>query len=188
MSNPRQDRAAKHLQGWLEYKPDLDITEQERAEFLKIFVEKADDDLADCSHDDQYRKVWAALSAGLLEHLNGLGIESAALKSLYENLLNNALLRPSKVKLGGKTTGQTKPFNEEWVRACTIALWERFPEGRAQLYIDCKRHIHIKIGGIPKLVENFKNGTLGRVDLINLVETARNRIEKTGATTLKDLL
>ena len=51
MSNPRQDRAAKHLQGWLEYKPDLDITEQERAEFLKIFIEKADDDLADCSTD-----------------------------------------------------------------------------------------------------------------------------------------
>lgn len=33
MSNPRQDRAAKHLQSWLEYKPDLDITEQERADY-----------------------------------------------------------------------------------------------------------------------------------------------------------
>ena len=39
MSNPRQDRAAKYLQGWLEYKPDLDITKQERANFLKTFFE-----------------------------------------------------------------------------------------------------------------------------------------------------
>jgi len=188
MSNPRQDRAAKHLQGWLEYKPDLDITEQERAEFLKIFIEKADDDLADCSTDEQYRRVWAALSAGLLEHLNGLGIESAALKFLHENLINSALFRPSKVNLGAKISGRTKPLAEEWPRACIIALWERFPERRAELSTECKNHTHIESLDIPKLVENFKNGTLGRGDLINLVETARNRIEKTGANALKGLL
>jgi hypothetical protein len=188
MNNPRQDRAAKHLQGWLEYKPDLGISEQERAEFLKIFIEKADDDLADCNTDDQYRKVWAALSAGLLEHLNGLDIESAALRSLHDNLLNSALLRPSKVNLGAKRSGQTKPLPEEWSRACVIALWERFPERRAELSTECKNHTHIESLDIPKLVENFKNGTLGRGDLINLVETARNRIEKTGANTVKSLL
>jgi hypothetical protein len=163
MSNPRQDRAAKHLQSWLEYKPDLDITEQERAEFLKIFIEKADDDLADCSTD-------------------------AALKFLHENLINSALFRPSKVNLGAKISGQTKPLAEEWPRACIIALWERFPERRAELSTECKKHTHVKSGGIPKLVENFKTGTLGRGDLIDLVKTARNRIEKTGANTLKGLL
>jgi len=188
MSNPRQDRAAKHLQGWLEYKPDLDITEQERAEFLKIFIEKADDDLADCSTDEQYRRVWAALSAGLLEHLNGLDIESAALKFLHENLINNALFRPSKVNLGAKISGRTKPLAEEWTRACIIALWERHPGTREQLSVDCSKYTDVKSGSIAKLVENFKNGTLARGDLYNLVETARKRIETIGSKRLKDIL
>ena len=188
MSNPRQDRAAKYLQGWLEYKPGLDITEQERANFLKTFVEKADEDLADCSTDHQYRQVWVALSAGLLEHLNSLDIESAALRSLYDSLLNSALLRPPKVKLGAETRGQTKPIGEEWARSCVIALWELYPDRRAQHSIDCKKHTDIKPGSIAKLVENFKNETLGRRDLQNLVETARKRIKKTGGKTLKDLL
>ena len=188
MSNPRQDRAAKHLQSWLAYKPDLAITDQGRANFLKTFFEKADEDFADCSSDHHYRTVWVALSAGLLEHLNSLDIESAALRSLHDNLLNSALLRPSKVNLGAEISGQTKPLPEEWSRACVIALWESYPEGRAQLSIECKKHTDIKSGAIAKLVENFKNGTLGRGDLRNLVETARKRIEATGGKTLKDLL
>ena len=188
MSNPRQDRAAKYLQGWLEYKPDLDITKQERANFLKTFLEKADEDFADCSTDDHHRIVWVAVSAGLLEHLNSLRIESAALRSLYDNLVNSALLRPPEVKLGATVSGQAKPLAEEWTRACVIALWERYPEQREQLSIDCRKHTDIKPGSIAKLVENFKNGTLGRGDLLNLVETARNRIEETGENTLKGLL
>jgi len=188
MSNPRQDRAAKHLQSWLAYKPDLAITDQERANFLKTFFEKAEEDFADCRTDDQRRIVWAAVSGGLLEHLNSLKIESAALRSLYDNLLNSGLRRPPEVKLGAGIDGQTKPFAEEWTRACVIALWERYPEQRAQLSIDCRKHTNIKPGSIAKLVENFKNGRLGRGDLLNLVETARKRIEKAGGRTLKDVL
>jgi len=188
MSNPRQDRAAKYLQGWLEYKPDLDITKQERANFLKTFFEEADKDFADCRSDDHHREIWVAVSAGLLEHLNSLDIESAALRSLYDNLLNSALHRPPKVELGAEKSGKTKPVGEEWVRACVIALWERYPDKRAQLSIDCKKHTDIKPGSIAKLVENFKYGTLGRSDLQNLVETARKRIKNTGGGTLKDLL
>jgi hypothetical protein len=188
MSKPRQDRAAKHLQSWLKYKPKSRISEQQRAEFLRTFIKKADDDLADCSTDDQYRKVWAALSAGLLEHLNGQNIDSEALKFLHENLIDNALFRPSKVKLGAKISGGTKPYAEEWTRACIIALWERFPERRAQLETEAKKIAGIGRQSIPKLVENFKNGNLGRVDLVNSVETARKRIDETSANTLKGLL
>ena len=102
----------------------------------------------------------AAVSGGLLEHLNSLDIDSAALRSLHDNLINSALLRPPEVKLGANISGQTKPLAEEWARACVIALWERHPDKRAQLSIDCKKHTNIKPGSIAKLVENFKNGTL----------------------------
>ena len=64
MNRPRQDRAAKHLQSWLAYKPDLAITDQGRANFLKTFFEKADEDFADCSSDHHYRTVWVAVSGG----------------------------------------------------------------------------------------------------------------------------
>ena len=183
-----QDRAAKYLQGWLDYKPNLDITEQERANFLKTFFEKADKDLADCRTVDQYRKVWTAVLGGLVKHLNSLEIDSTALRSLHYNLMNSALLRPSEVKLGANISGQTKPLAEEWRRACVIALWEEYPDKRAQLSIDSKKHTDIKPGSIAKLVENFKNGTLSRGDLYKLVETARKRIKTTGGKTLKDLL
>ena len=113
MSNPRQDRAGMYLQTWLKHKPNPDNSEQERANFLKTFLEKADKDFADCSTDDQYRKVWAAVSGGLLEHLNSLDIDSAALRSLHDNLINSALLRPPEVKLGANISGQTKPLAEE---------------------------------------------------------------------------
>ena len=119
----------------------------------------------------------AAVSGGLLEHLNNRDIDSTALRSLHDNLINSALLRPPDVKLGANISGQTKPLAEEWARACVIALWERHPDKRAQLSIDCKKHIDIKPGSIAKLVENFKYGTLGRSDLQNLVETARKRIK-----------
>ena len=188
MSNPRQDRAGMYLQTWLKHKPNPDNSEQERANFLKTFLEKADKDFADCSTDDQYRKVWAAVSGGLLEHLNNLDIDSAALRSLHDNLINSALLRPPEVKLGANISGQTKPLAEEWARACVIALWERYPDKRAQLSIDCKKHTDIKPGSIAKLVENFKNGTLTRGDLYNLVETARKRIKTIGSKRLKDIL
>ena len=188
MSNPRQDRAGMYLQTWLKHKPNPDNSEQERANFLKTFLEKADKDFADCSTDDQYRKVWAAVSGGLLEHLNSLDIDSTALRSLHDNLINSALLRPPEVKLGANISGQTKPLAEEWARACVIALWERYPDKRAQLSIDCKKHTDIKPGSIAKLVENFKNGTLTRGDLYNLVETARKRIEAIGSKRLKDIL
>ena len=128
MSNPRQDRAGMYLQTWLKHKPNPDNSEQERANFLKTFLEKADKDFADCSTDDQYRKVWAAVSGALLEHLNSLEIDSAALRSLHDNLINSALLRPPEVKLGANISGQTKPLAEEWARACVIALWERYPD------------------------------------------------------------
>lgn len=187
MSKPRQDRAAKHLQTWLKYKPESDISDQERAQFLRTFIKKADDDMADCSTDDQYRKVWVALSAGLLEHLNGQNIDSAALKFLHENLLDNALFRPSKVKLGASITGGTKPYSDEWTRACIIALWERFPERRAELSTECRKDALTCDLNIPKLFENFMNGNLSRIDLVNSVQTARNRIDETGANTLKDL-
>ena len=188
MNNPTQDRAAKYLQGWLDYKPNLDITEQERANFLKTFFEKADKDFADCRTDDQYRKVWTAVLGGLVEHLNSLDIDSTALRSLHDNLINSALLRPPEVKLGANISGQTKPLAEEWTRACVIALWERHPGTREQLSVDCSKYTDVKSGSIAKLVENFKNGTLTRGDLYNLVETARKRIEAIGSKRLKDIL
>jgi len=120
--------------------------------------------------------------------LNSLDIDSTALRSLHYNLMNSALLRPSEVKLGANISGQTKPLAEEWRRACVIALWEEYPDKRAQLSIDSKKHTDIKPGSIAKLVENFKNGTLSRGDLYKLVETARKRIKTTGGKTLKDLL
>ena len=188
MSNPRQDRAGMYLQTWLKHKPNPDNSEQERANFLKTFLEKADKDFADCSTDDQYRKVWAAVSGGLLEHLDSLDIDSAALRSLHDNLINSALLRPPEVKLGANISGQTKPLAEEWARACVIALWERHPGTREQLSVDCSKYTDVKSGSIAKLVENFKNGTLARGDLYNLVETARKRIEAIGSKRLKDIL
>ena len=98
----------------------------------------------------------AAVSGGLLEHLNSLDIDSAALRSLHDNLINSALLRPPEVKLGANISGQTKPLAEEWARACVIALWERHPDKRAHLAIDCKKHTNIKPGCILHIVAKNK--------------------------------
>ena len=188
MSNPRQDRAGMYLQTWLDHQPNPNSVNKERDGYLKRFFELADRDFAECNTDDQYRKVWAAVSGGLLEHLNSLDTDSAALRSLHDNLINSALLRPPEVKLGANISGQTKPLAEEWARACVIALWERHPGTREQLSVDCSKYTDIKPGSIAKLVENFKNGTLARGDLYNLVETARKRIETIGSKRLKDIL
>ena len=188
MSNPRQDRAGMYLQTWLDHQPNPTSVNKERDGYLKRFFELADRDCAECNTDDQYRKVWGAVSGGLLVHLNSLDIDSTALRSLHDNLINSALLRPPEVKLGANISGQTKPLADEWARACVIALWERYPDKRAQLSIDCKKHTDIKPGSIAKLVENFKNGTLTRGDLYNLVETARKRIKTIGSKRLKDIL
>jgi hypothetical protein len=188
MSNPRQNRAGAHLQGWLDHQPNPGISGQERVDFLKTFFELADKDFADCSTDDQYRKVWVAVAGALLEHLNSLDIDSVALRSLYENLMDSALLRPAKVKLGAQVLGKTKTIKEEWARACVIALWEQYPDTRKQLSVDCSKYTDVKSGSIAKLVENFKNGTLGKRDLHDLVETARKRIKTTDSNRLKDFL
>ena len=156
MSNPRQDRAGMYLQTWLKHKPNPNSVNKERDGYLKRFFELADRDFAECNTDDQYRKVWAAVSGGLLEHLNSLDIDSTALRSLHDNLINSALLRPPEVKLGANISGQTKPLAEEWARACVIALWERHPDKRAQLSIDCKKHTNIKPGCILDIVAKNK--------------------------------
>jgi len=156
MSNPRQDRAGMYLQTWLDHQPNPNNVNKERDGYLKRFFELADRDFAECNTDDQYRKVWAAVSGGLLEHLNSLDIDSTALRSLHDNLINSALLRPPEVKLGANISGQTKPLAEEWARACVIALWERHPDKRAQLSIDCKKHTNIKPGCILDIVAKNK--------------------------------
>lgn len=177
-----------YLQSWLNRQPNPNSVDKERADFLKTFFELADLDFAECNTDDQYRKVWAAVSGALLEHLNSLEIDSAALRSLHDNLVNSALFRPPEITLGATVIGQTKPLREEWARACVIALWERHPGTREQLSVDCSKYTDVKSGSITKLVENFRNGTLARGDLYNLVETARKRIEATGSKLLKDIL
>ena len=188
MRNPRQDRAGTYLQTWLDRLPNPDSADKDRASFLKTFFELADRDFAECNTDDQYRKVWATVSGALLEHLNSLDVDSAALRSLHDNLVNSALYRPTEVKLGASISGQTKPLAEEWTRACIIALWEQYPDERDQLSTDYKKYTDVKLGSVAKLVENFKNGTLARGDLYNLVETARKRIKTTDSKKLKDIL
>ena len=98
----------------------------------------------------------AAVSGGLLEHLNSLDIDSAALRSLHDNLINSALLRPPEVKLGANISGQTKPLAEEWARACVIALWERHPGTREQLSVDCCKYTDIKPGCVLDIVAKNK--------------------------------
>ena len=188
MTSKRQDRAGKYLQSWLQHEPDPQNLEEEHTVFLTNFFELADRDFAECNTDDQYRKVWATVSGALLEHLNSLDVDSAALRSLHDNLVNSALYRPTEVKLGASISGQTKPLAEEWTRACIIALWEQYPDERDQLSTDYKKYTDVKLGSVAKLVENFKNGTLARGDLYNLVETARKRIKTTDSKKLKDIL
>ena len=193
MSKPNQNRAGMYLQSWLRHQPisvmaDKEKAEEERGSFLARFFALADLDYADCDTDDERRKVWSAVTAALLETLNSYQIDSVALRSLHDNLVNSALRRPAEVSMGANIIGGTKPISEEWRRACVVALWERYPDARQQIATDCSRFTDVRREAVPKLVENYKGGLIGGRVFSDLVETARNRISETGAKRLKGLM
>ena len=186
MTNKRQDRAGKYLQSWLQHEPDPQNLKEEHTVFLTDFFELADQDFADCVTDDQRRKVWAGVTAALLEHLNSLTIDSSALRALHDNLVNNALLRPPGVRLGAGIIGKSKSLETDCVRALVVALWDQYPDARPQLAIDCSELTDMHAESVPKFVENFKSGLVGGEQLKVLVQTARKQIEDSGTKRIKD--
>ena len=185
MTTKRQDRAGKYLQSWLQHEPDLQNLEEEHTVFLTNFFDLADQDFADCATDDQRRKVWAGITAALLDHLNSLTIDSSALRMLHDNLVNNALLRPPDVRLGAGIIGKSKPLETDWIRALVVALWDQYPDDRLQLATDCSEFTDMQAEAVPKFVENFKSGLVGGEQLKALVQTARKQIEDSGTKRIK---
>jgi hypothetical protein len=187
MNQPRQNRAGQYMQQVLANISD-DPPPEKMLEILVQCSEFADADLTECQANEQKQAVWAALlSAVRLVILSNNG-DASACRALCDALINRSLGRPGDDSLTSAKISNTRPVDEEWIRACTIALVDAHPDLRQQTYKDAARILDVQEASLTKMRENFRGSRIGAQVLVDLVATARNQIAEFNYNRLKDLI
>jgi hypothetical protein len=187
MTTPTQDRAGRYLKQVLGDITD-DPSPETATEVLLGCSRLADQDLAECLTNQQKQKVWAALLSAVSLVIRIRGGEGIAANTLKEALTNASLGRPGDHGLTSLATPNTQPLDQEWPRACMIALVDEYPSRRNQTYKDAVGILGVSEASLKKFRENYRGGKVGGNVLINLVGTAKSLIKENGWRCLADLL
>lgn len=186
MTNPTQNRAGEYLQKKLKTITD-DPAPQKAIDVLIQCSELADQDFAECNTSEQKQKVWAALLAAVNLVIRSHGGDAIASLALGEALTNTSLGRPGTQDLVSSAIPNTHTIDNEWIRACTIALLDEHPKNRQQTCKDAVRFLGGDEASIKKMRANFRSGGVGGDVLNSLVETAKSFIKEFGHDKLSDL-
>jgi hypothetical protein len=187
MTNPKQDRAGRYMQKVLASLSD-DTAVEETVEWLLQCSELADLDLAECQTDVQKQKVWAVLVSAVHAVIRSHGGDGEASLALHNALVNVAQGRPGGQALARDGVGNTYSLEDDWARACAIALIDKYPERRKQTYADAGRVLNRSKDSLVKMRENYRAGLIGKEPLVSLVETAKEQIDEFGYQTLTEFL
>ncbi|MDP6676836.1 MAG: hypothetical protein QGI29_04645 [Pirellulales bacterium] len=187
MTSPTQDRAGRYLKEVMETIEDNPRSEKAIKTLLRC-SELADQDWAECHTNQQKQKVWAALLSSVQLLIRSRGGKAIATNALREALGNTSLGRPGDHGLTGPTTSNTKTIDREWMRACTIALIDAYPNNRQKIYKEAAHILGVSEHGVKKMRENYQGGKIGADVLKNLVGTAKKIIKEFGYEKLSDIL
>lgn len=187
MTTPTQDRAGRYLKEVMETITDDPSSEKVIKTLLKC-SELADQDMAECFTNQQKQKVWAVLLSALQLAIRSHNGDAEAVSALREALINTSDGSPGDHGLTSHTLPNTKTLDEEWTRACTIALIDEYPNTRQQTYKDAIRFLGGTEKSLAKMRENYRSGQIGGNNLKNLVGTAKAFIKEFGFKKLTDIL
>ena len=187
MTPPRQDRAGRYIQEALADFAD-DTPAERTMEMLLRCSALADQDLAECQTDVQKQKVWAVLVSAVHAVIRSHGGDGEASVALHNALVNVAQGRPGGQALARGGVGNTYSLEDDWARACAIALIDKYPERRKQTYADAGRVLNRSKDSLVKMRENYRAGLIGKEPLVSLVETAKEQIDEFGYQTLAEFL
>jgi hypothetical protein len=187
MTPPRQDRAGQYIQS---EGANLsgDLPPEKAIEIFLRCSALADQDFEECQTNQHKQQVWAALAASAIVCAGVNDGSYKAWQALFDALANTVGGRPGDYGLTSPISPSAKPINEEWKRACLIALLQRFPERESQILKEAKKELGLSKARAKKLCENFKQVGTGGKALADLVETAHSHIHEFGHKQLKDLI
>lgn len=188
MKTPTQDRAGHYIQQVLDGITDDSLPNINMEVILLRCSHLADLDLAECLTNQQKQKVWAALLFAVDLVIRAHGGEGIAANALREALTNASLGRPGDHGLTSPTIPNTRLLDQEWVRACVIALIDEYPNLRQQTLTDASKLLDVSEDKVKKLRENFRGGGVGGDVLCNLVESAKRMIKEFGYESLSEIL
>jgi hypothetical protein len=187
MTEKKQNRAGNYIHNrLLDFKDDT--PPENTIEILLKCSELADLDISDCLTNEQKQKVWSALLSAVHILITSHGGHAVACNALFQSLNNAAQNRQGSQNLRSRISPTSKPLEMERVRACVIALIDKYPELLDQTISDASECLGMDKRQVLKLHENFKRELTGADPLVNLVKTAKGQIEEFGLQTLKELI
>ena len=187
MTEKKQNRAGNYIHNrLLDFKDDT--PPENTIEILLKCSELADLDISDCLTNEQKQKVWSALLSAVHVLIRSHSGDAVACSALLKTLNNAAQNRQGSQDLRSRISPTSKPLEIEWVRACVIALIDKYPELLDQTMSDASEYLGIDKKQVLKLHENFKGKLTGADPLVNLVKTAKDQIKEFGHKTLKEIV
>ena len=192
MTRPRQDRIAGLLRKRISNNQGKEPSRIEDLNLLLQASSLADQDFKECHTNEQKQKVWHALIGVVYAVVKSKDTSEdpagTALKALVVALRNTSLGNPGNHGLEATRISSRKPFSEDWCRAATFALLQRYPDRRDEILKESEKALSLSKKQVTKLFYNYRHSGLGGLVMERLVKTAIILIDETGANSLNQLV